>query len=137
MICSLLLQTMPPWPSLHCNRLSYQLHLIAVISLAFQATSALNSRETCPDHFWLDTKQDACIDCTVCDKQSVIVLRPCQPHKDTVCGTFEDLESNWSWLAQTESSITAKWREVILLIDFISYFVVGTLFDCYVSDRFL
>lgn len=52
----------------------------------------------CPEQYWWDYERDDCMPCTVCDEQS-IVLRPCQPHQDVVCGTLNDLEFDLNWLA--------------------------------------
>lgn len=66
----------------------------------------------CPDHTWWDQKSDSCAGCTICEEQT-IVLRPCQIHKDTVCGTLQDLEIDWSFLADAQKRVVAPdWEEV-------------------------
>lgn len=42
----------------------------------------------------------------------MIILRPCQLHKDVVCGTIDDLEFDWSWMARTEQQQNQNWKEV-------------------------
>lgn len=68
----------------------------------------------CSNKFWWDSESDSCIECTECDDQ-MIILRPCQPHKDTVCGTINDLDFDWSWLTRTEQQENQNWKEVSLL----------------------
>lgn len=102
------LQTMPPWPSFTSSTIC--LNLVCTI-LGFLVSSSFCHKSPCLDTFWLNI-HDTCIKCTECDEQ-LIVLRPCQPHKDTVCGTFNDLERDLDdWLTQTEKSISSNWREV-------------------------
>ena len=45
----------------------------------------------CLQHEYWDNDGALCIICTKCDQQSV-VIRPCQPHLDTVCGSINDLD---------------------------------------------
>lgn len=56
----------------------------------------------CPPRHWHSSLLDACVPCTGCavDTDRPIVLRPCQPHQDTVCGTLNDLEFEWTLLQQ-------------------------------------
>lgn len=99
---------MPPWPSFTTS--SICLNLVCTI-LGFLVASSFCHKSPCLDTYWLNI-HDTCIKCTECDDQ-LIVLRPCQPHKDTVCGTFNDLERDLDgWLTQTEKSIASNWREV-------------------------
>lgn len=46
----------------------------------------------CDEHQWWQQQLNKCIPCTVCDAGQSIVLRPCQLHSDTVCGTLDDIE---------------------------------------------
>lgn len=123
---------MPPWPSLNDNNATTtttstnqthyhhinssssfpHLHLIGTAATVFALfiSSALSHREPCPEKYWLNAS--VCSECSVCTAQSAIVLRPCQPHKDTVCGTIDDLEIDWNWLAHTENLVAANWKEV-------------------------
>lgn len=71
--------------------------LCSLILLMSRSVAAL-ADEFCPEHYWWDHERDDCIRCAVCDDQS-IVLRPCQPHQDVVCGTLSDLEYDLNWLA--------------------------------------
>lgn len=66
----------------------------------------------CADHHWWQEQLDQCIPCTVCDASKSIVLRPCQKHSDTVCGTLEDVELELDFLKQA-AAITAP-RKVSL-----------------------
>lgn len=50
----------------------------------------------CDGHHWWYLGK--CVPCSVCDASQSIVLRPCQAHLDTVCGTLEDLEFELDWL---------------------------------------
>lgn len=52
----------------------------------------------CDEHHWWQEELGECIPCTVCDESKSIVLRPCQPHSDTVCGTLDDVEVELDWL---------------------------------------
>ncbi|KAF5282208.1 hypothetical protein FQR65_LT02905 [Abscondita terminalis] len=40
-----------------------------------------------------------CVNCTVCDNEkSQVVLRPCEVHRDTICGPLSELSLNWKFL---------------------------------------
>lgn len=73
----------------------------------------------CPSSHWLNSALDACEPCTECVDERSIVLRPCQPHRDTVCGTLNDLEFEWSWMAPPvlDASVNQDdWNEVSYLM---------------------
>ncbi|XP_067640244.1 uncharacterized protein wgn [Eurosta solidaginis] len=55
---------------------------------------------------WWDPIKDKCILCTVCEGD-LIPLRPCQLHRDTICGSIYDLKIDWVVLAKTEPN----WKE--------------------------
>lgn len=71
--------------------------ILCSLILLLSSVAAL-ADEFCPEHYWWNHERDDCIRCSVCDDQS-IVLRPCQPHQDVVCGTLSDLEYDLNWLA--------------------------------------
>lgn len=50
---------------------------------------------TCKHHEYWDVDSDACIKCTRCNKHQ-IVIRPCQPHMDTLCKHLNAVEIDWS-----------------------------------------
>ncbi|XP_053950741.1 tumor necrosis factor receptor superfamily member wengen isoform X2 [Anastrepha ludens] len=60
----------------------------------------------CDLHSWWDPLKDKCITCTVCEGD-LIPLRPCQLHRDTICGSIYDLKIDWVVLAKTEPN----WKE--------------------------
>lgn len=63
----------------------------------------------CSNYEYWDSKRDMCLQCTKCDVQ-MIVVSPCQAHKDTNCGPMSKLEIDWSQFRATEVN-----RKVILL----------------------
>lgn len=73
----------------------------ALPTCAYASSAVVYHRPTdsCPTTHWLSTARNACVPCTECADDRSIVLRPCQPHRDTVCGTLNDLEFEWSWMA--------------------------------------
>lgn len=54
----------------------------------------------CPpgEQYW-NPEQETCVNCTRCDTKGHVVLRPCEVHRDTLCGPLSELEIDWSWLA--------------------------------------
>lgn len=98
-----------PFAVRHSNYIASILHVSIVLALTIcclpvrtSATRpAIYRRPTsiCPSSHWLNTALDACEPCSDCVDDRSIVLRPCQPHRDTVCGTLNDLEFEWSWMA--------------------------------------
>jgi wengen len=50
---------------------------------------------TCKHHEYWDTAIDDCVTCTKCNKHQ-IVIRPCQPHMDTICKPLNAVEIDWS-----------------------------------------
>ncbi|XP_018331230.1 tumor necrosis factor receptor superfamily member wengen isoform X2 [Agrilus planipennis] len=46
---------------------------------------------------FLDTERQRCANCTICDHaKGLVVLRPCEVHRDTICGTINELTLDWS-----------------------------------------
>lgn len=106
-------QTMSLWPSLSIgyNNIGY---FVIVLSTAvlFDTAAAY-----CPERSWWDQSADACVPCTLCEDQT-IVLRPCQLHIDTVCGTLQDLEIDWSYLGDAQRRVVAPgWEEVRSMLE--------------------
>lgn len=78
-------------------RLTSMMPIVLLLSLV---QVSLSSAPCHPHEYW-DNQDALCIPCSKCDQQSV-VIRPCQQHLDTVCGSFNDLEVDWSWLHHEE-----------------------------------
>lgn len=53
----------------------------------------------CDPTEWWNSHLDTCIRCTECEE---VVLRTCQPHTDTICGSFDDLGLDLNFLAQQD-----------------------------------
>ena len=70
--------------------------LVTLVGLAMVLTWAATA--PCPKglSFW-DTDQQQCNQCSACVVNEVVLL-PCQPYKDTVCGPISALNINWAWL---------------------------------------
>lgn len=64
----------------------------------------------CDEHHWWQEQIGECIPCTVCDASQSIVLRPCQKHSDTVCGTLDDVELELNWLKA--AAVAAQHKQV-------------------------
>lgn len=58
------------------------------------STAAICTASVCPrGKQYLDIEKQECVNCTVCDSvKGLVVLRPCDVHKDTVCGPIEKLK---------------------------------------------
>ncbi len=110
---SIFMQILPPWPWFSGVSLTTYMNL-AYLSLALLVTSINCHRPPCLEQSWWDEKTDSCIECTICDEQS-IVLRPCQPHKDAICGTLNDLEYDWNGIVEPDRTIESDgWSEVCI-----------------------
>ncbi|XP_075159274.1 tumor necrosis factor receptor superfamily member wengen [Haematobia irritans] len=77
-----------------------------VTFLLLSTTCSLCSASLCDPQSWWDPYKDKCIPCTVC-QGDMIPLRPCQMHRDTVCGSIYDLKIDWVVLSKTEPN----WKE--------------------------
>ncbi|KAM7348533.1 tumor necrosis factor receptor superfamily member wengen [Cochliomyia hominivorax] len=77
-----------------------------VTLLILTTTCSLCSASLCESQSWWDPYKDKCIPCTVC-QGDMIPLRPCQMHRDTVCGSIYDLKIDWVVLSKTEPN----WKE--------------------------
>lgn len=91
---------MPPWQSI------FQQILVAFLAIVFLTTCSSCFGSPCQNLYWWDSLQDKCVECTVCKDQK-IVLRPCQWHQDTFCGTIHDLDIDFMYLGRTEPN----WKE--------------------------
>lgn len=78
------------------NRLTSMMYIVLLSLVQVSLGSA-----SCHQHEYWDNEDAICIPCSKCDQQSV-VIRPCQLHLDTVCGSINDLEVDWSWLHHVE-----------------------------------
>lgn len=91
----------------------------------------------CDEHQWWQEQLGQCIPCTVCDKSESIVLRPCQPHSDTVCGTLDDVEVELDWLKAAavaaehkQVSYFQRFQFLFLQHIFFNFLFRWTQFDC-------
>lgn len=80
------------------------------------------------DQYWNPMK-DTCIQCKLCGDQEFVV-RPCQPHMDTICGDIKDFKFNWNWLERSDvRADEVDYKEVS------STFLIITL--CVVASTFI
>lgn len=103
-----------PFPSLSSSvSLKFLIYLVIVLT-GIQSIEAF-----CDEHHWWQEQFGACIPCTVCEdgRQQSIVLRPCQPHSDTICGTLDDVEVELDWLKA--AAVAAEHRQVCYFTQFI------------------
>lgn len=79
--------------------------LVTLLGLAMVLAWA--AAAPCPKglSFW-DTDQQQCNQCSACVVNEVVLL-PCQPYKDTVCGPISALNINWAWLQPPPAQIRA------------------------------
>lgn len=118
-MCNRLMSVLLSSPSPSSSPLLSSLSLSSAASLKFLiylvilfATDIQSIEAFCDEHHWWQEQFGACIPCTVCEdgRQQSIVLRPCQPHSDTICGTLEDVEVELDWLK--EAAVAAEHRQV-------------------------
>lgn len=99
-----------------CHRPALCIEYERIVSIVFILTTALlidSIGAICPESNWWDQTRDSCIPCTTCEDQS-IVLRPCQLHQDTLCGTLQDLEIDWSFLGDAQKRVVVpEWDETV------------------------
>lgn len=91
-------------------------YLAAVVVIVLTTTCSSCEGSPCQPLQWWDPFQDKCIPCTECKDQK-IVLRPCQLHRDAICGSIYDLEIDWMLLAKTEPNWKERRKEKILLLE--------------------
>ncbi|XP_046394822.1 uncharacterized protein LOC124162356 [Ischnura elegans] len=90
-------------------RLSAALSLAAPPSLALPALAllllsaplpAVSGPIKCPRGNTWDLRLESCRACSVCsDPRAPVVVVPCEPHRDTQCGTLSALGIDWSFAA--------------------------------------
>lgn len=81
----------------------FVVYLLIILTNSVQLIDAF-----CAEHHWWQEELNKCTPCTVCDATQSIVLRPCQLHSDTVCGTLDDLELELSWLKSAAVAVEQK-----------------------------
>lgn len=70
--------------------------------LLLSAVSCTTLATLCPqgDKYW-NPYLERCVNCTQCNlSQNEIVLRPCEVHRDTLCGPFQALDNYWNLVNQ-------------------------------------
>ncbi|XP_065335072.1 uncharacterized protein LOC135936245 [Cloeon dipterum] len=69
----------------------------SVAGLLLVAAAVAVASPPCPKgHGFWDTNRQECAQCKVCSHNEV-VLMPCQPYKDTLCGPMSALNIKWPW----------------------------------------
>ncbi|KAJ8973867.1 hypothetical protein NQ317_016879 [Molorchus minor] len=58
--------------------------------LVLSSLASLTSSSICPEKQYLHSKMQVCLNCTDC-KNGTVVLRPCEFHRDTLCGPISEL----------------------------------------------
>ncbi|KAF2899673.1 hypothetical protein ILUMI_06500 [Ignelater luminosus] len=73
--------------------------LLILTSVSFVTASV------CPQgKQFLKQELQTCVNCTICDsKRGEVVLRPCEVHRDTICGPLSELTLNWKFSQQPQS----------------------------------
>lgn len=120
-MCNRLVSVFLPSPSPLLSSLSLSSTAASkfLIYLVFFFATGVQSIEAfCDKHHWWQEQLGACIPCTVCEdgREQSIVLRPCQQHSDTICGTLEDVEVELDWLK--EAAVAAEHRQVCYTLQF-------------------
>lgn len=95
-------------PSSSSANFKFLIHLLILLT-GVQLIDAF-----CDQHHWWQEQLGECIPCTRCDESQSIVLRPCQPHSDTVCGTLDDVEVELDWLKA--AAVAAEHKQVSLIL---------------------
>ncbi|KAK4886351.1 hypothetical protein RN001_002622 [Aquatica leii] len=74
---------------------SATLQLLLIIS-----SLCVGSALVCPQgKQFLHQNLQICVNCTLCDNEKgQVVLRPCEVHRDTICGPLSKLTLNWKFL---------------------------------------
>ncbi|XP_055371305.1 tumor necrosis factor receptor superfamily member wengen isoform X2 [Condylostylus longicornis] len=89
--------------SLTIFKLNNLVLIIALLSILLFNCTLCNGLP-CQSNSWWDSLNNQCIPCTECNESETIVLRPCQVHQDTICGSIHDLEIDYVFSAKTESN---------------------------------
>lgn len=67
-----------------------------VLAASLAAAEGLICR---PGRTWWNSEKAACLECRRCEPP-LLVLRPCEHHRDAECAPISDLHIDWSWLAR-------------------------------------
>lgn len=59
----------------------------------------------CEWNYWWAPSKNACVPCSECP--GMIPIKPCEPHRDTICGSISDLKIDWIVAGKTEPN----WKE--------------------------
>ncbi|XP_059489990.1 uncharacterized protein LOC132205127 [Neocloeon triangulifer] len=71
--------------------------MMTLAGLVLLAAALAVASPPCPKgHGFWDMSGQKCTQCTVCAHNEVVLL-PCQPYKDTMCGPISALNINWPW----------------------------------------
>lgn len=82
--------------SRHASYLRSQIVATSLLLVLFTTLIPLSlASTTCKHHEYWDMKLDDCVACAKCNKHQ-IVMRPCQPHMDTLCKPLNSIEIDWS-----------------------------------------
>lgn len=106
-------------PSLSSSSSSANLKFLIYLLILLTGVQSIDA--FCDEHQWWQEQLNECIPCTVCDSSKSIVLRPCQKHSDTVCGTLDDVELELDWIKA--AAVSAHQKQVCsTTISSFSYF---------------
>lgn len=66
---------------------------------------SLGAASVCPQgKQFLHQELQVCLNCTICDNEKGdVVLRPCEVHRDTICGPLSELTLNWKFSHEPKS----------------------------------
>lgn len=95
-------------PSLSSSSSSANLKFLIYLLILLTGVQSIDA--FCDEHQWWQEQLNECIPCTVCDSSKSIVLRPCQKHSDTVCGTLDDVELELDWIKA--AAVSAHHKQV-------------------------
>lgn len=80
--------------------------LLAFLALVLLTKCSSSQGSPCQSDSWWDSVNDKCVQCSKCSGQ-LIAIRPCQLHRDTICGSIHDLKIDMTILSKTEPN----WKE--------------------------
>ncbi|XP_077286588.1 tumor necrosis factor receptor superfamily member wengen isoform X2 [Arctopsyche grandis] len=67
-----------------------------VLAASLAAAEGLICR---PGRTWWNSEKASCLECRRCEPP-LLVIRPCEHHRDAECAPISDLHIDWSWLAR-------------------------------------
>lgn len=87
-------------PSYLCFCILFQGMKVTFTFIITTVLVTLCAASVCPpgDKYW-NPSLESCVNCTRCDLQVHVVLRPCEVHRDTVCGPLSDLQIDLGWIS--------------------------------------